>query len=228
MPELGFSIRGAKPALFTATPQICFELRIENSPPDELIHSVLLRTQVRIDVTRRKYTSSERLRLHELFGPASDWSRTPSSLLWAQVSSGVPAFSGGVDFEIPVPTSSDFDLAITKYLNALESEVIPVTFLFSGTVFYRGAGSELSVWQIPWNRESSFELPLDVHAQVMSHHHPNELPLLLNRDVFERLRRFRTEQGLLTWEQALEKLLASAEKPAASPRNALVARGEAG
>ena len=38
--------------------------------------------------------------------------------------------------DLPVPCSSDFNLAATKYFAALEEGEIPLCFLFSGTIFY--------------------------------------------------------------------------------------------
>ena len=56
MPDLGFKIEGAEVAKFSATPQIVFKLRVTNADPAETIHSVALRCQIQIEVTRRRYT----------------------------------------------------------------------------------------------------------------------------------------------------------------------------
>ena len=41
---------------------------------------------------------------------------------------------------------------------------------------------------------------------------PNTAWLCLRKDVFDRLDRYRRDNGLPTWERALERLLASAEE----------------
>jgi hypothetical protein len=48
---------------------------------------------------------------------------------------------------------------------------------------------------------------------MMDHYYPNTAWLCLRRDAFERLSRYKIEQGLPTWEQTLEALIPVAEKP---------------
>ena len=50
----------------------------------------------------------------------------------------------------------------------------------------------------------------------MDHYYPNSAWLCLRKDVFDRIDRYRVEHGLATWERAMERLLASAEKPVTS------------
>jgi Family of unknown function (DUF6084) len=42
----------------------------------------------------------------------------------------------------------------------------------------------------------------------MNHHYPNSAWLSLRRDVFDRLAAYKSRLGMLTWEQAIEHLLA--------------------
>ena len=60
MPDLRFSVDAIKVASSAAIPTLLFKLRIENSTPEERIHSILLRCQVQIQVARRSYTAEER------------------------------------------------------------------------------------------------------------------------------------------------------------------------
>ena len=92
MPDLSFQIEGAEVAQFAATPQIALKLRITNSDPAEQIHSVALRSQIQMEVTRRRYSLEEQQKLLDLFGEPERWSQTLRSLLWTHVNVNVPPF----------------------------------------------------------------------------------------------------------------------------------------
>ena len=53
MPDLGFRIAGAEAVKFAASPQIALKLQVTNNNPAETIHSVALRCQIQLEVTRR-------------------------------------------------------------------------------------------------------------------------------------------------------------------------------
>ena len=112
-----------------------------------------------------------------------------------------------------MPCSYDFSLAATKYFAALEGGDLPLCFLFSGTIFYEAADGALQVAQIPWEKEATFRLPAATWRALMDLYYPNSAWLCLRKDVFDRLDQYRSRQGLPTWEQALERLLASSEEP---------------
>ena len=80
-------------------------------------------------------------------------------MLWTHASAVVPPFTGGTVVDLPVPCTYDFNLAATKYFDALEEGDIPLCFLFSGTIFYEAADGGLQVTQIPWEKEAYFRLP---------------------------------------------------------------------
>lgn len=109
--------------------------------------------------------------------------------------------------ELPVPCSYDFNVAATKYFYALAAGDVPLTLLFSGTMFYAADDGRLQVAQIPWDQEADFRLPVQVWRELMEHYYPNSAWLCLRRDIFDRLYAFKREHGLPTWEQALEQLL---------------------
>ena len=79
---------------------------------------------------------------------------------------------------------------------------MPLTFLFSGTVFYN---SPLQVAPIPWDREAKFRLPVHVWRDMMDQYYPNLAWLALRRDIFDRLYKFKVARGIPTWEQAMEE-----------------------
>jgi hypothetical protein len=207
MPELRFAVEGVEAVPFAAAPQVVFRLVVTNANADEPIHAIALRCQLRIDPAARVYSPAERERLVELFGEPSRWGQTLRGMLWTHASATVPAFRGEVRVELPVPCTFDFNVAATKYFYGLRSGDIAVKFLFSGTVFHEGPHGGLQVAQVPWDREADHKLPVEVWRTMMDQYYPNAAWLCLNREVFDRLARFKSAHGLPTWEQALDRLL---------------------
>lgn len=206
MPDLRFQVTGATPIPYAATPTLGLRLRIENSPEEE-IRSVALSCQIRIETTRRRYTDVEQQRLSDLFGEPERWGQTLHSMLWAHAAASVPPFSGHTELDLPVPCTFDLAVATAKYFNGLEEGCVPLTLLFSGSVFYEGDDGALQVTQIPWSREAAYALPAAVWKRMMDAYYPNTAWLCLRRDVAERLDRYKAARGLATWEQALESIL---------------------
>jgi hypothetical protein len=207
MPDLAFHVDGAETTRFAASPELAVSLSITNGTSEERIHGILLRCQVRIEAPRRAYTSVEVEKLADVFGPSAQWGRSLKSLLWTQVSVAVPAFEDRVTVELPLPCSYDFALTTTKYLHALHGHEVPLAFLFSGTLFHASVDAEVRAAPIPWTNEVRYPLPHRVYAETIAHYYPCGVPLPLRRDVFDRLLRFRTENGLATWERTIEALL---------------------
>lgn len=213
MLDLSFQVQGVEPAAFAAAPMLVFKLGIANRG-DEPIHAVLLRAQVQIEATRRRYNAQEQQRLFDLFGPPPEWGRTLRRMLWAQASTNVTGFTGSTSIDLPVPCSYDLNLAVTKYFHGLTEGDVPVGFLFSGTAFYRDAQGAVQVAQIPWENEATFRMPVAVWRAMMDHYYPHSACLCLSRDAVDRLSDYKTRAGLATWEQAVENLLAAEEKVA--------------
>jgi hypothetical protein len=69
----------------------------------------------------------------------------------------------------------------------------------------------LQIAQISWEKEAAFQMPVAVWKQMMEIYYPNSAWLCVQREVFDRLARFKVQSGSATWEQALEQLLAAAE-----------------
>src|SRR6185436_12346471 len=113
-------LEGVETVQYAAAPFLAFKLRITNSPVQEIIHSVALRCQVMIEVTRRRYSPQEQERLFELFGEPERWNQTLRNMLWAHTSVGVPTFAGAATVDLLVPCSFDFNIAGTKYFAGLE------------------------------------------------------------------------------------------------------------
>jgi hypothetical protein len=208
MPELNFHIEGAAAVPYAAAPQLALKLRISNAPADEPIHAVLLRCQVQIEVTRRRYQPLEKTRLFDLFGKPEDWHRTLRTVLWTSSNVNVPGFTDHTLMDVPVPCTYDLSVAAAKYFEALDDGEVPLLVLFSGTVFY-GAEGALQVAQIPWEKEAKYRLPLSVWRDLMDHYYADRVPLFLPKDLYRQVQQHRHSCGLATWEQALEELLSS-------------------
>ena len=213
MPDLAFQINSASVVPFAAVPMLAFQLHIKNRVPDESIHTVALRCQIQIEVTRRRYSPGEQEQMLDLFGQPDRWSQTLRSLLWTHVNHVVPTFAGSETVvDMQVPCSFDFNVAATKYFAGLADGDIPLLFLFSGTVFYAPPDSPLQVAPISWEQEARYKLPVKLWRKMMDTYYPNSVWINLHKDVFERLYRCKMRHSLLTWEQALERILARAEE----------------
>jgi len=210
MPDLRLTISGADVVKHAAVPLLVFKVRIENTPNDQVIHTVALRAQIQIEVTRRNYQPTEQQRLKDLFGEPDRWGQTLRNLLWTHASVVVPRFTGDVLAEIPVPCSFDFNVAATKYFHALTRGDLPLCFQFSGTVFYQGNEGALQVAPISWDKEAKYRLPVQLWKELMDAYYPNSAWLALRKDVFEKLYEFKIREGIPTWEEALERVLSAA------------------
>ena len=211
MPELNIQIVGARAVPYAAVPTLAFQLQIINAPCEEEVHTIALRCQVQIEVTRRGYAPQEQERLLDIFGRPERWGQTLRNLLWTHASVVVPAFQGRTLTDLPVPCTFDFNAAATKYFHGLGDGEIPLCFQFSGTIFYVSSDLGLQVAPISWEKEARFKLPVNVWRDMMNHYHPNSAWLCLRRDVVERLHQYKIRHGLPTWEQALEEVLAAEE-----------------
>ena len=209
MPDLQLTVEGAEVVQFAAAPLLAFKVRIVSTPNDEIVHTVALRTQIQIEVSRRKYDSNEQARLLDLFGEPDRWGQTLRSLLWTHASVVVPGFKGSGLADIPVACTFDFNVAATKYFHGVTGGDLPLCFQFSGTVFYMGEDGTLQVAPISWNKESKYRLPVKVWKDLMDAHYPNSAWLSLHRDTFEKLSQFKMREGIPTWDEALDRALAA-------------------
>ena len=211
MLHLSFSVEGAEPAPFTAGPTVALKLRV-TGPTDVPVHAALLRCEARVEAARRTYAPREKEALLDLFGEPSRWGRTLHALPWTQATLLVPAFRGEVVVDLPLPCGTDFDASIAKYFEALEAGDVPLTLLFSGTVFHARADGALSATPLPWTSEARFDLPVSVYRDAYERHHPGRALLAIPRDVLERLRRYKATSGAATWAQAIDALLSEHEE----------------
>jgi len=209
-PELSFSIEEAAPLEYAAVPTLRFGLRIEESRSVP-VRSMALSAQVRIAATRRRYDKQDEERLVELFGQPEQWARSLQSLHWTNVPLQVGPFDGSTKVDVHVPCTYDLEVSATRYFHALEDGEVPLEFLFSGTAFYTGEGGALQVAPIAWDRDADYRLPVAVWREAMDQHFPGSAWLRLDRERFDRLHAYRASRTLLTWEDAIDSLLLSAE-----------------
>lgn len=207
MPDLRFTIESAEVVQYAASPLLAFKVRIANSPADETVHTIALRAQIQIEVTRRKYDANEQARLLDLFGEPDRWGQTLRNMLWTHASVVVPRFTGSVLTDITVPCTFDFNVGATKYFHGVTSGELPLCFQFSGNVFYQGVDETLQVAPISWDKEAKYRLPVKVWKDLMDVYYPNSAWLALRRDTFEKLYQYKVREGIPTWEEALERAL---------------------
>lgn len=214
MPDLSFRVEGAEVTPFAMVPLLTFRLRVTNASADETIHNVVLRCQIQIESTRRRYQPDEEARLRDLFGEPERWGQTLRAMLWTHASVVVPPFTGETVAELPVACTYDFNVAATKYFYALEGGEVPLDFLFSGSVFYQDGEGALQVVPISWSQEARFRLPVSTWRQLMDTYYPNIAWVQLRQDVFDRLYQYKLRHGIPTWEQAMERMLSALDEEA--------------
>jgi hypothetical protein len=208
--ELGFECVAAHPDRQAAAPTVTLRLRITETTGTR-VHALALRTQVRIEPLRRRYDDTEAEALRDLFGERPRWGDTLKPLQLSFVNQVVASFTDSTEIDLALPASYDFDVAANKYLYALDNGEVPLLLLFSGTVFTSGERG-FSVAPIPWDNEARFRLPVAVWKQTMQLHFPGTAWLRLDQQSFDALYRYRANQALVSWDEAVERLLKAAEQ----------------
>lgn len=206
MPDLRFSVQGAAARAHCLTPTLALRLMIDADP--QPVAAVALDCQVRIDAQRRRYSPPEKERLGELFGAPERWGQTLRSLLWTQAAVSVPPFEEHAEVDLELPCTTDFNILAGKYFNLLDpGGSVPLSLLFSGSVFYRDAAGLLQVTRIPWSAEATFELDVQTWRDVLELYYPNTTWVGLRQDVFDALYAYRMQQGCLDFDDAVARLL---------------------
>jgi hypothetical protein len=212
MPDLTFDIISAQAKPFAVAPTLAFELRVTNAVPGEEVFAAALKCQVMIEAVHRGYDAGTQERLVEVFGEPARWDETLNSLLWTTVAVPLPRFQGSTNVEITIPCSEDFELAAGKYFSAVRDGFVPLAFLFSGTLFYKGPAAALQVTQVPWTKEAVFRLPAQTWHKLIESYYPGSRWVRLNRETFDKLQRYKATAALPTFDHCLEKLIAQVEE----------------
>src|SRR5678810_167326 len=145
MPNLKFEIISSAVKPYAIVPTLVFNLQITNEIENEEVYAAALKCQVMIEAVKRSYNEESKDRLNELFGEPFRWDETLRSFFWTIVNIPVPRFTGKTVVEISIPCSEDQALAAGKYFYAVAEGVVPLAFLFSGTLFYQDRHGNLPV-----------------------------------------------------------------------------------
>lgn len=205
---LRFACTGARPEPFAAGPSLVLDLRISTDDARR-VHSVALRTQIRVEPRGRDYSDAEAARLTDLFGEPARWGETLNPLQLATVGSTVLGFTGETTTEIVVPLTYDLDIAATKYLHGLAGGEVPLLLLFTGTVFHAGPDG-VQVGLVPWHEEAAFRLPVATWRAAMDDHYPNSAYVRVGTETLDALSAYRSAQASPSWDDTFARLLKEA------------------
>ncbi|MGZ8665812.1 MAG: DUF6084 family protein [Solirubrobacterales bacterium] len=206
IPELDFRVEGARAQDPGALPTILFELRIE-SLGGHAVRSILLDTQVQIAARRRRYEAADQERLADIFGAPESWGTNLRTLPWVRTTSVVPPFEASTSIELPLPCSYDLEVIANRYFGGLSGGVVPLEFLFSGTVLYGGAAGALQVSRVSWEKEAAFELPVSLWQQTLERHFPGSAWIRVSQETHRRLEAERARRGEADLEGTLAALI---------------------
>jgi len=200
-----FQVRDVVAEPYQVAPQLTARLRVEEST-GRRIHAVVLRCQVRVEPGRRRYDAVEGEALRGLFGDRARWVDTLKPFAWMQCHTTVQGFTGATDADLALPCTYDLDVIGTRYLHALTAGTVPLTFLFSGTVFTRGANG-FGVEHVPWDCEARYDLPVTTWRAMIEEHFPNTGWIRVERAVLDDLAALRARAGHLSWDETIRSLL---------------------
>jgi hypothetical protein len=195
---------------YAAAPQLTARLRIEDST-GQRVHALALHCQVRIEPQRRGDTAAEAISLHDRYGDRDRWSQTLRPFLWMQTATMVQGFTSSCEVDLPLPCTYDFEVVGSRYLHALGDGAVPLSLMFSGTVFTKGV-TGFGVEQVPWDCDTSYAMPVRVWRQLIERYYPNTGWIRLDRDLISALADYRARMGLTTWDETLEQLLSRARE----------------
>jgi Family of unknown function (DUF6084) len=215
MTDLVFGCTGATAERYSATPTLTFGLSITEKSGAS-VHAIALRSQIRIEPHRRRYSAEEAQRLHDLFGDPSRWAETVKPIQLATVTAMVPSFTAVTEIDLQVPCTFDLEVASARYLTGLDDGTIPLILLFSGTVFVAN-GDSFTVELVPWSAEATYRMPVSVFRELADIHFPNSTWLRCSRGTLDDLSAFKTRHALPTWDATLQALLAQAQDQAEQP-----------
>jgi hypothetical protein len=196
---------------YAATPQLTARVRIEETT-GQVVHAMALRCQVRIEPQRRRYTEADEPGLLAQFGDRERWKDTLRPFLWMQCSTTVQGFTGTTETDLALPCTYDFEVVGSRYLHAVGEGTVPLSLMFSGTIFTRGE-SGFGVEQIPWDCDARYDLPVGVWQDMMRAYFPNLGWVTMSQDVLDQLADYRARHGLTSWDETVRRLLAHESEP---------------
>jgi hypothetical protein len=205
-PEPEFAITGVAHQAFAAAPTLLFAATVTDLSGTR-IQSIALNAQVMIDPAKRGYDETTRVRLAELFGPPASWAPSTSGLAWARVAVTVPGFTGSTSFAIEVPCTYDLEVAAAKYFYAVPDGLVPLSFHFSGNVFFTGPSAALSVVPVAWSNTAQFRMPIASWRAMIAEHYPGGGWIRVDHETLAALNDRRSARGLPSFEACIAELL---------------------
>ncbi|MHB8691189.1 MAG: DUF6084 family protein [Solirubrobacteraceae bacterium] len=204
-PEPMFDVTAASHLPFAAAPTMVFATSASEAA-GSAIESMSLQVQLMIDPARRGYDADTRGRLAELFGPPATWTPSTQGLSWARVTASVPRFVGETSFTLEVPCTYDLEVAAAKYFYALEDGLVPLSFHFYGTIFYRASDGRLQMTPVPWSSTAQFSMPITEWQAMIAEHYPGGGWVRVGASTLRALNARRATRGL-TFDRCIEELL---------------------
>ncbi|QLL09256.1 DUF6084 family protein [Mycobacterium vicinigordonae] len=212
--DVSFAVLDVVPEPYAVTPTLTARIGVD-ADPDDPVHAIALRCQVRIEPLRRNYTDAEAAGLTDLFGNRDRWATTQRTFLWQHCSTMVPGFAGNTTVALPLDCTYDFEVTAAKYMHALSEAAIPLQFLFSGTIFVK-SDRGFSVQQVSWDCEARYDMPIQVWRDLVALHYPNTGWVRLRHETVSALAGYKSAHGILDLDLAVSTLLTeSARREAA-------------
>ena len=212
MPALRFLIEGSGSLEYAAVPTLKFALRIDVDGGGP-VRSVLLDVQIQIAARRRGYGAAETERLLELFGQPERWATTLRTLPWLRTTLVVPPFIDSTVVDLTVPCTYDLEVTAARYFAALDEGVMPLEFLFSGSVFFPSPVGALQAARIAWDDELDYELPVAVWRETIDRHFRGTGWLRLGQERLAQLCAYRARHAFESWDATIDSLLDGREGP---------------
>jgi Family of unknown function (DUF6084) len=206
LPQPEFAITSGAHMPFAAGPTMVFTGTV-TEPGGCHVQSIALSAQVMIDPARRGYDEATRERLAELFGPPASWTPSTQGMAWARVAALVPEFVSSAEFRFELPCTYDLEVAAAKYFYALRDGFIPLSFHFSGTVFYLGEDGRLQVVPVPWSASAQYQLPVAAWRAMIADHYPGGGWIRVSHETLAALNERRASRGLPSFDACIEELM---------------------
>ena len=206
VPAPEFSILGVEAVKYAAAPMLEFTGYV-SEPEGREVYTIALTAQVMIDPARRAYDDETRERLVDLFGAPERWATTTNSFLWAELGVLVGAFTGATAFRLPIQSNYDLELAATKYLYSLPGDDVPLSFHFTGTIFYRGEGGKMQIVRVPWECSARYAMPIATWREMIEHYYSGTGWVTLRDDTLDALSRRKAARGMHSFDATVAQLL---------------------
>jgi hypothetical protein len=205
-PRPSFSVSGARTSRLAAAPSLIFDLDVAD-PSEREVFTIALTVQIAIEPAQRRYDPETRERLVELLGDPARVGAPTRTLPWAEVDVLVRPFRGATSVALPVPCGYDLEIAASNYFRSLADGEVPLVFHFNGCVYYAGDDGRMQIVQISWEESSSYRLPISIWQAMIDSYYPDRGWVPAGSTTIERLRRFKLQRGLPSYDVALQRLL---------------------